>query len=414
MDRVSRFSIALLTQLTLGTNAFVGQQVSRPSSHRGPTSFSTKLAVGGPTRVTLPKHVIIASSRRDEDTSERRSSFRGRIAALSKLMNEPANSKKLVAIDRANYLELGKYGFVFGLTMWRFSLGRAMLGEYDTMGNSAKMLSLISTIGAQFLTVGGLYATVLNSQLRWASGVWVTARDTKRKAAFRRLKSELTDPANPASVPSSPVPLSAHLRAYLSDDEYQREQDSKEVFNENVKATVTGAKIFRLLIALFFASFVQLTAVAYSNTLFSRKICAQRFDRDITSYTDWIASTSKQRGLLWWRKSEGQPLIVPLPTNPLLRHCVAPVIWRFFIIPRGVVRWLGHLYGRNEWLVYSHESVEAWSGLAMFSVCGFMLLCDFLGLADAFVKAKRVLNGKGEEGKEETGAAAAKAPAVVP
>lgn len=187
--------------------------------------------------------------------------LREKLRALGNLVEEPANTKKLVALDRANFLELGKYGFVFGLTMWRFSLGRAQLGAYDTKGNSAKMLSLISTICAQFLTVGGLYATVLSSQLRWASGVWETARNTKRKTAFRRLKRELTDPARPINA-SQAVPLSAHLRAFLSDEEYRNEQESKKAFNEKVKATVTTVTVVRLLCALFFVSFVQLTAVA--------------------------------------------------------------------------------------------------------------------------------------------------------
>lgn len=80
-----------------------------------------------------------------------------------------------------------------------------------------------------------------------------------------------------------------------------------------------------------------------------------------------------------------------------MRHYVGPLVWRFFIFPRGVVRWLGKLYGRNQWLVYSHESVEVWSGLAMFAAAGAMMLRDFLGLADALVEARKVLDG-GEGG----------------
>ena len=319
-----------------------------------------------------------------------------RLEDLGKLLQEPANTKKLVALDRASILELGKYGFIFGLTMWRFSLGRALLGTYDTMGNSAKMLSLISTISAQFLTVGGLYATVLTSQLRWAAGIWESARDTKRKQAFRRLKKATTDPSRPRILPEgvSEVPLSAHLRAFLSDVEYRNEQDSKKLFNRKVKETVTGHKLFRLLCALFFASFLQLTAVAFSNTLFSRKICADRFERDIASYTDWIASTGRHTGMFWWKKPVGDPLLVSMPSHPLTRHCIGPLLWRFFIFPRGVVRRLGKFYARNPWLVYCHESVESWSGVAMFVTAGAMLLRDFLGLADALVQAKRVLDGE--------------------
>ena len=58
------------------------------------------------------------------------------------------------------------------------------------------------------------------------------------------------------------------------------------------------------------------------------------------------------------------------------------------------MRRLGKFYARNPWLVYCHESVESWSGVAMFVTAGAMLLRDFLGLADALVQAKRVLDGE--------------------
>lgn len=410
---------SLLSTAVAFSHALVGPEPKVDATGSGALSMSTSGRHSGRSYLVLSEgmsdwRVAAALASHPAGSLQGKPRRRSKVAALARwrdaarsakrVATEVSNKKGVRALDIENALSLGRFGFLFGLTMWRVSLGPSILGGRDMPSNSAKALSLVSTLSAQLLTVVGIYAIVLSFMLKAIAGNWEKARHDVRKQAKERALVEILqavekqrrqrypwqlDEDELAKVPRATRFLALETngavelldtreKEFLSDEERAGEKRSKQILNERV--AVSPQKILVLLTSSFVASFLLLSALAYSNTLFSRRICAERFGMEFHSYSEWASST----------RYRGSALAVELPRSRAMRCVIAP-LWRLVLMPRSLVQGMGKAYAKTPVLVYFHESIEAWSGLGMFAVAAFLLYFDYLKFADGLVAAKKAM-----------------------